>query len=234
MHGSAIVPKRTRSVVASCPAAIPVAINGSDRERCKTLRCAPEADAEHRFTVVATGAAAEQVPAAARPELVVIAPARGSTMDLRVLQALRLAVPRARLVVRSRLVDHTAVPALLPLGVCGYLVAGAEPGRRVCDALALVAETSCCILAPSVLEAIRHDAIGRAVLPSVAPPGPALSEREAVVLRLLAGDAGYDEFAAHLALSERRVRRTARALRETLGARSLAQLRAQAWQRERR
>jgi hypothetical protein len=35
---------------------------------------------------------------------------------------------------------------------------------------------------------------------------------------VLAGDAHYAGIAAHLALSERRVRRTARALRETLWA----------------
>jgi len=220
-------------VVAPRPAAVSVALVHTAEEQCERLRCALEADAEGRFTVVAAGAA-DQSLAAARLVLVVIDPARGDTLNLHAVQALRLAVPRARQVVRSRLVDHTALPALLQLGVCGYLVPGAEPGKRVCDALALIAETGCCILAPSVLEAIRHDAVGRAVLPSIAPPRPALSEREQAVLRLLAGGAQYEAIAAELALSERTVRRTARALRERLGARSLAQLRAQVWQRERR
>lgn len=213
----------------------PVAIVDPDGDRSETLRRLLEADG--RFSVVSVSRFGVDIAhrlTAAHPELTVIDPARDDTLDLSAVQALRLAVPRARLVVRSRLVDHTVVPALLQLGVCGYLVPGAEPGRRVCDALALIAETGCCILAPSVIEAVRHDAIGRAVLPSVASPGPALSERQEAVLRLLAGGARYDEIAAELALSERTVRRTARELREKLGARSLAQLRAQAWRRERR
>jgi len=227
-------------VVAPRSAAIPVAILDADDEQREQLRCALQADAEGRFIVVAAVSSSRYLSVNTlgegqpRPELVVIDPASSGRLDLSAVQALRLILPRARLVVRSRLVDHTAVPALRQLGVCGYLVPGAEPGRRVCDALALIAETGCCILAPSVLEAIRHDAIGRAVLPSVAPALPALSEREQAVLRLLAGGAGYGAIAAQLALSERTVRRTAKELRKKLGARSLAQLRAQAWQRERR
>jgi len=144
-----------------------------------------------------------------RPALVVVNPACDGRLDLRVVQALRLAVPRGRIVVRSRLVDHTAVATLIQLGVRGSLVPGAEPGRRVCDALALIAETGCCILAPSVAEAIRHAAIGSILLPREAPPLPALSERKETMLRLIAGGAGYEEIATRLALRPRTVRRTA-------------------------
>ncbi len=85
-----------------------------------------------------------------------------------------------------------------------------------------------------MLEAIRHDAIGRAVLPAGAPPALSLTEREEAVLRLIAGGANYKEIGAELALSPRTVRRTAESMREKLGAHSLAQLRAQAWERDRR
>ncbi len=204
----------------------PIAVALVDSNADARVRLGERLEADGRFLIVASEPLDATIPrrlALLRPTLVVLDPVSDGQFDLLAVQAVRLAVPRGRVVVRTALVDYTLVPVLQGLGVCGYLVPGATPGPWLCLTLALIAETGAAVLAPSVVAALSQAASGQALLSADVAP-PLLSPRARLVLHHLGQGLSCAAIAAAMGVSERTVRRDLAKLRRTLDAPSLRAL----------
>ncbi|HEY7294099.1 MAG TPA: LuxR C-terminal-related transcriptional regulator [Dehalococcoidia bacterium] len=204
-------------------------VDGDDAERM-LLRRVLEAD--DRFALLAECRPDQQWPRTlARAGLVVVDPACDGVLDLRCLQALIVAAPRARVVIRSAALDLDLFQRASLLGIAGFLLKGPQPQRTLCDLLAVTARTGATVLGPIAAESLRRQRLGVSLLAGPAT-GPHLDDRESLVLRGLVEGCCRKEIAAASGLSLRTVQRVSDTLQAKLQVRSLCQLGAEAIRRD--
>ncbi|MEU7619473.1 response regulator transcription factor [Micromonospora rifamycinica] len=163
--------------------------------------------------VVATsgeGRQAVRVAAAARPDLVVLDLQLPDISGVEVIQGLRAALPRVRVLMLSASGEQQGVLDAVKAGATGYLLKSAAPAEFL-DAVRRTAAGEPVFtpgLAGLVLGEYRRLAAG----PPAGGPGdggpdaaPRLTERETEVLRLVAKGLSYKQIAGRLGLSHRTV-----------------------------
>lgn len=196
-------------------------VDGDDVER-SLLRGVLDRDG--RFELLAESRTGEALPrTAAGADLVVVDPLHDGALDLPCLQALTVAEPRARVVIRTAILDLALVHRAILLGVAGFLIKGPQPQRGLCDLLAVAGSTGATVADAPAAESLRRQLLG-ASLVGAPVPEPPLDHRERIVLRGLVAGRCRKEIAAAGGFSLRTVQRVSDRLQARLQARSLCQL----------
>ena len=153
-----------------------------------------------------------------QPDVIVVDPSAGDSMDGALLTALRQAAPSSRIVILSRLCDPNAMQVAMAAGVRGYLLKGRtlkpEGALRAMQTIGLDGRY---VFDPEVVDYLSTFA-------AAAPPAreagdrlQSLTDREREILVLLGRDVTDQLIALSCEISEPTVRAHVRALRAKLG-----------------
>ena len=201
--------------------AFPIRVLLADADELSRIGLRALLVADPRFAVV--GDVARGVVAMTRrlePDLVVLDPACGDSLDVELITELVAASPPSYMCIRTHIFDGPSCLRAILAGARAYLLKRNGVAAFLTQALAMVGAYGGVVLDPDVVEAYRSQKAGRLILEEPDKAGGTLTRRERDVLLRLAEGLSDQEVAADLMISVSTVETHIRNLGLKLGART--------------